>query len=264
MRNEATLNNLNSVKLTDDQKLCFRIWLQNKFTDRCKRNPKYSLRAFALSLNVNPSSLSQILSGKRIISKKIMNNFCKLLLAGPKELKIFGLIENKGVVENYMQINLDTFSVISDWYHYAILELTYVSGFKSDAKWISNKLGITVDESRAAIDRLKRLGLLLCEESSFVKSVKLFTNQSTISTSAAHREFQKQILEKAMLAIDECSQEEKDITSITMAIDESLLDEARKKIKRFRREMSCFLEDGEQSRVFNLAIQLYPISRKSN
>lgn len=239
----------------------FRFWLQRQFTDRCKRNPRYSLRAFAKSLTLDASTLSQILSGKRIISKKIMQTLCNRLLATPKDLKSFGLLRVKVTDEAFFQVNVDTFSVISEWYHYAILELTCVAGFKSDPKWIAKKLSITVEEAKAATERLKRLGLLLVENGSLIKSSKFLTNMSNVNTSAAHRELQKQVVEKALLAIDECPQEEKDITSMTMAIDVNNLPKAKELIRKFRRDFCALLEDGEQTRVYNLAIQLYPISK---
>lgn len=252
-----------TLNLTDKEKTNFRLWLQRQFTERCKKNPKYSLRAFAKNLELDPSSLSQILSGKRPISKNTMQTICNKLSVTPKDLKTFGLIQ-KAIAEDedYFQVSLDTFAVISDWYHYAILELTFISGFKADPKWIAKKLSITVEEAKAAIERLKRLDLLLEENGSLIKSSKFLTNQSNVNTSAAHKMLQKQIIEKSLLAVDECPAEEKDITSMTMAIDENQLDKARELIRKFRRDLCALLEDGEQTRVYNLGIQLYPISRK--
>ncbi len=258
MKNEAENFNLN---VCESERINFRFWLQKQFTDRCKRNPRYSLRAFAKGLSLDASTLSQILSGKRVISKKVMQSLCDKLLATPKDLKTFGLLKAEITDEAFFQINLDIFSVISEWYHYAILELTYVSGFKSDAKWIAKKLSISVEEAKAATERLKRLGLLLEENGSLIKSSKFLTNMSNLNTSAAHRELQKQVVEKALLAIDECPQEEKNITSMTMAIDVNNLPKAKEIIRKFRRDLCALLEDGEQTRVYNLAIQLYPISK---
>jgi uncharacterized membrane protein (DUF106 family) len=48
---------------------------------------------------------------------------------------------------------------------------------------------------------------------------------------------------------------------MTMSIDVKKLPEARKIIKKFRREMSQFLESGNQTRVYQLGIQLFPISK---
>ncbi len=258
MENEL---NTKPTSLTDQERIHFRLWLQRQFTERCKRNARYSLRAFAKSLEIDASSLSQILSGKRPLSKDSIQSLCAKLAASPKDLKAFGLgKQGVSTQDVYHQVNLDTFAVISEWYHYAILELTFVSGFKTDPKWIAQKLSITVEEAKAATQRLKRLGLLLEENASLVKSSKLLTNQS-VNTSGAHRELQKQIIGKALTAVEECRSEEKDITSMTMAIDESNLPKARELIQKFRRDLCALLEDGEQTRVYNLGIQLYPISK---
>lgn len=260
MQNEARPTN----NLTDDERLSFRLWLQRQFTERCKRNPRYSLRAFAKNLDMEASSLSQILSGKRPVSKKSMQALCEKLSANPNDLKNFGLLTIEASDADFMQVSLDTFSVISEWYHYAILELTFVSGFKADPKWIARKLSITVEEAKAATERLKRLGLLLEENGSLIKSSKFITNLSAVNTSSAHRELQRQVVEKALTAIDECQPEEKDITSMTMAIDVKKMNKAKDLIRKFRRDLSALLEDGEQSQVYNLAIQLYPISKKDD
>ena len=254
-----------TTNLSDEERSVFRLWLQKQFTDRCKKNSRYSLRAFAKSLDLDASSLSQILSGKRNLSKSGIQNVCDKLSVSPKELQMFGLInfDNKDAQnDNYLQANIDTFSVISDWYHYAILELTYISGFMADSKWIAKTLSITVEEAKSAVERLKRLGLLLEENGSLIKSSKKLTNNGAINTSGAHKELQRQLITKALLAIDEIPQDEKDITSMTMAIDTKNLNKARLLIQKFRRDLCELLEDGDQEQVYNLGIQLYPISLK--
>ncbi|MDD4976288.1 MAG: TIGR02147 family protein [Bacteriovorax sp.] len=248
--------------LIDDERTMFRLWLQKNFTERCKKNARYSLRAFAKNLDLDPSSLSQVLSGKRKLSKKMIQAICEKLSASPKELERFGLVKKMpGLDDDFMQVNIDTFSVISEWYHYAILELTYVSGFKADAKWIAKKLSITVEEAKSATERLKRLGLLLEEGGSLIKSSRLITNNGNVNSSGAHKELQKQVITKALIAVDECSAEEKDITSMTMAIDRANIEKARFLIQKFRRDLCALLEDGDQTCVYNLGIQLYPISK---
>lgn len=263
MQNEAKTFNTNPGAVPSE-KYHFRLWLQRQFTDRCKRNTRYSLRAFAKSLNMDASSISQILAGKRPLSKKTMQVICDKLSANPQDLRAFGLLKSDGSDAAYFQLNIDTFSVMAEWYHYAILELTFVSGFRADPKWIAKKLSITVEEAKAATDRLKRLGLLLEENGSLIKASKFLTNQADVNTSAAHRELQKQVIDKALLAVDECQPQEKDITSMTMAIDVNNIDKARDLIRKFRRELCALLEDGEQTQVYNLGIQLYPISKKGD
>ncbi len=248
--------------LNEQQRLKFRLWLQKQFTDRCQRNPRYSLRAFAGLIGLDASTVSQILVGKRAPSKNALIRICDHLSASPKDLKILGLMPIQEGSEDFYQLSFDTFSVIADWYHFAILELTEVRSFKADAIWISQQLGISALEAKAALERLTRLNLLTTKSGQCKKTHETLTNHTGINTSVARKTLQKQVVTKALAAIDEIPQEEKDITSITMAIDPKNLDKARDMIKKFRRELCSLLEEGEQTRVFNLAVQLYPISKK--
>jgi uncharacterized protein (TIGR02147 family) len=260
MENKITIND---KELIHSEREIFRLWLQKQFAERCKKNARYSLRAFAKFLELDASSLSQILSGKRRLSKKATLNMCEKLSASYTDLNRFGLVQDTMTTDtNYLQMNVDTFTAISDWYHYAILELTYVDGFKNDPKWIARKLSITNEEAKIAVERLKRLGLLLDENGSIKKSSKGLTNNGLINTSGAHKELQKQVITKALAAVDECHQDEKDITSMTMAIDTKNLEKARLLIQKFRRDLCELLEDGSQAEVYNLGIQLYPITSK--
>ena len=245
----------------------YKEWLGEEFSKRCKKNPSYSLRAFSKFLEIDPSSISQILSGKRKISPKLKNRFIEKLAPSPKTIRQFDAPKiSKGQKEEaYKKLPLDTFKMISDWYHYAILELTLVKSFKRDNSWIAKQLGITATEVQIAIERLKRLKLIKEVDGKLVKTNQFITNFKDGATSSALKKFQKEILDKALDAIDNTPQKEKDITAMTLAIDTKLLPEAKKKIKEFRRSLSCFLEEtGSQTRVYNLAIQLYPISKETN
>ncbi len=249
----------------------YRIWLQSHFDIRSKRNTRYSLRAFAKLLGIDPSSLSQILSGKRGISLKQLNKFCTKLAASPDEIakitqgyfyKMSGT-SPAPATNNYHQLTVDSFAVISEWYHYAILELTFVKGFSSHPQWISKMLGISVQETKTAIERLQRLQLLEEQNGKIRKTEAFLTNFSDGVTSSALKHFQRQVLQKAVESIDMVPQELKDITSITFPMDLKNIATARAKIKAFRREMCASLERGSPTIVYNLAIQLYPISKNT-
>lgn len=66
-------NNIDDMKTNSmsqrDTILGFREFLQNELANRCSENTSYSLRAFARSLSIDHSSLSQILRGKRKLTK---------------------------------------------------------------------------------------------------------------------------------------------------------------------------------------------------
>lgn len=259
--------------LNGTKTLNYRQWLSEEFTKRCRRNSKYSIRAFADLLGLNSSTVSQLLSGKRQASPKMVKRLCETLGVGPEQERAlvnyanyktyikqdFDQEENKN---SYRQLTLDAYALIADWYHYAILEITFVQDFKSEPKWIAAKLGITAAEAKIAIERLIRLELLKEHDGKLFKTETFITNFSNGVTSGALKKLQKSVLEMGLEAIDNTPKDEKDITSMTFAIDEKKIPEAREKIKKFRREMSELLESGNQTRVYNLGIQLYPISNK--
>ncbi len=242
----------------------FSEWLQREYLNRRVKNQSYSIRSFARYLKLDPSTVSQLLSGKRKPSQKFAKNLFGQLDIAPddREIIMSSLGMNTNQTDNsYHLIALDSFKLLSDWHHFAILELTSVKDFKYDFVWIANQLNLSVTEVRQAIERLLRLDLLQEKNGRLIKTNSFVTNYDEGSTDSALKTLQRHVLQKALDAIDAIPQNEKDITSMTMAIDESKLPEAKKKIKNFRRLLCKYLEKGNQTRVYNLGIQLYPLSK---
>ncbi len=248
----------------------FKSWFQREYLKRRNKNCAYSVRAFSNYLKLASASVSHLLSGKRKPSLKFVTRLFEQLDVNPHEKElILKSLKNKALKDyrlnketRYEMIALDGFKLISDWYHYTILELTTVENFKFDYSWIAKQLGISVTETRQAVERLLRLDLLIEQKGTLIKTHGFVTNAEDGVTSSALKQLQRHILKKALDAIDEVPLVEKDITSMTMAIDERKLPEARKRITQFRRELCEFLEDGPKTRVFNLGVQLYPVSKR--
>lgn len=70
-------------------------------------------------------------------------------------------------------------------------------------------------------------------------------------------------MKRAIEALDDVPIEERDITSMTMAIDVRKIQEAKKRIREFRKDMAAFLEEGEATEVYSLNVQFIPITKKS-
>lgn len=229
----------------------FRLKLQNEFSRRCRVNERYSLRALAKQAGLDPSTLSQILAGKRKVSERMIERILQKL-----DLDV----NVPPSTDNYYLLQQDAFNVIADWFHLAILDLTLLSNFNSNPIWIARKLGITQLEAKTAVARLIRIGMLEENRGVLSKSKAKFTNYREGTTSAAHKEYQRQIIQKALHALENCRAELKDITSMTIAASVEKLPAAKEKIKRFRRQLCHFLEDGKKDSVYHLAIQLYPVT----
>lgn len=243
----------------------FRLYLQGVFSERCKKNSSYSLRAFAKSLSIDNSTLAKIMNGKRKLGKRAIQNFGDRLGLSPKEIQPYLDIEQKEESDlNVVQVEQDQFQIIADWYHYAILELMQLKDFQTKPQWIARELGITKSEAQFAIERLQRAELLEIDSEGIWHdlSVGKTTNISKGKTSTAQRNLQKEILEKGIEAIDEVPLEERNNTSMTFAIDVEKMAEAQEEIKRFRRRMARLLTESEnKTAVYNLGIALYPLTK---
>jgi len=247
----------------------YRTWLSQELLRRISLNPSYSLRRFAQQLGVSPSTLSGVLSGKRKLTLKASTKIVEKLGLSPREAqRFFNLVTSAhtGSVMNasaatpeFIRLSEEVFQVISEWYHHAILELTYVKGAKADPKWIAKKLGITHSESAQALTRLIDLGLIEIKNGRPIKTIAYLATQDGKS-SVAIRKRHKQILQKAVASLEQHSVDERDFTAMTMSIDPTLLPEAKKRIAAFRRELSSFLESKKRKQVYELAIQLFPLS----
>lgn len=76
---------LMSPALADD----FRQYLMQELVRRSRVNPKYSLRAFARSLEIEPSFLSKLLSQKRSMTSSTVKRLAPRLALSPEQVERF-------------------------------------------------------------------------------------------------------------------------------------------------------------------------------
>lgn len=258
----------------------YRAILREEFESRRRKNVRYSLRAFARDLGISPSRLSDVLRGRYGISSTSADALAAVL--GFNELeraRFIDLVEiqharSREVREaarkraklslvQYQMVSMDTFKAIADWYHYAILELSQLENFESNGQWIAGRLGISVEASRAAVERLIRVGLMETDSHGKWRAVTEYTASPDGIPAEAIRLFHKQILEKAIEAIPRQSIEHRDLSSMVMTIDKTRMNEAKEFIRDFRREFDRkFGGSPEGIEVYCLAIQLLSLEAK--
>lgn len=246
----------------------FRALLQNELVARCKKNRSYSLRAFARALDVESSSLSKILNGKRKITDASLSKLGERIGLVPEVLDGYRSSLSASAPGHeqqlkFQQMGMDAFRVLSDWYHFAILELMHTISFEPNAKWVARALGLTVSEVNIAIGNLSRLGFIeITADGKWIDKAGNNSIAGNYDIEAAQRKLQRQILEKAIEALEESPSEDRDNTAVTVAIQTRRLPEARKRITRFRREMAAFFErDSKRDQVYHLAVAFYPVTK---
>lgn len=243
----------------------FRRRLQEELVLRTAKNPNFSARAFAKQLEVEPSSLTQIINGKRPLTDKMCRRLGKKLEMSPDEMLSLMGTQKETKEESFSKftnLSVDHFKVIADWYHYAILELTALKHFQADPKWIAKALGISIHETKAAIERLLRLEYLeITPEGKWLDTLGDANNLGNEFTAPAMRKMQKQVLNKAIQALDNTPYEERVQTSMTLPVSKKKMKEAKKRILDFIEDLDHFLKTGEDcDEIYNMSFSLYPIS----
>ena len=236
--------------------------LQNVFIQRCRTNERYSLRAFAKSLSIPPSSLSEIMNEKRPITKRLSLKLGKALNMSSEHLEAFNTKDERTETECH-QFALDSFYIISEWYHYGLLQLLRTKDFENDSTWIAARLGVTPLQIEVAVERLKRIGIIKENEKGELEDITKGQTSHLKSnfTSEQLKGFQIEALEKAIESLKKVPIEFRDNTSMTMAINKDAIPYAKEEIKKFRRKLTKKLETfGEPDEVYQMAISLTPLT----
>ena len=248
----------------------FSDYLKEEFVRRCRDNSSYSLRAFASQLEVNHSTLSRILNGKRKATPTLIRKLSEKVGLGPLDAENFissttRQSELTEQLKNVRQLEQDTFEVISEWYHFALLEIIRIPDEPHSIKNFSHRLNLRPIEVELAMDRMQRLDLI-CWNPTTEKWEDLTggSTETTVHffTSEAKKKYQRQLFEKALKAIDQFDIEHRSHSGTTMAISSSKLHIAKKKIQKFRLEMASLLQGEDSDEVFHLGIALFPLTQK--
>jgi len=253
----------------------FKLYLQQELIRRIKQNPNYSLRSFAKNLEIEPSSLSQILSNKRTLTDKMILKLSNKLSLSPKEInKLINGNDQKSQDKNYSQNDLpfahfkhleqDQFDLVANWYHFAILEMTHLHNFVPKMTVIAKRLDLTLFEVRDAVARLTRLNFLeITKNGKWIDKMGDALNEGNSYTTAAFRKMQLDVLKKASDALENTPYQERVQSSLTISTSRKKVLGAKKKILKFMEELDAYLRSGdEQEDVFHLSVSLYPVTKK--
>ncbi len=240
--------------------------LKTKLEEAKLRNPNWSLRAFAQKVGISSGALSEILAGKRPLSLKARKRMIERLQLSPREQ--LELLEDVSIVRksngDHHQLGTDAFHLISDWWHFAILNLVKTVGFKPETAWIATRLGIPQTVAKEAWLRLFRLGYLQkTSKGKVVRKISKFKTSEDVldlSLRRSHMEDTK-LVAKALLDVPI---EEREVNSVTLAIPSKEMARAKDLIRKFQDDF-CDLIEGEPSDdVYRLTIAFFPLTARGN
>lgn len=256
-----------------EEQLAIQTLLRDNLLLAQSRNPKYSLRSYSRKVGVHVGALSSILNGKRNVSKDLAERITRKLLIDPQKrneiLSLFPekrkyrtLAEKEAAPEpKFLEIEASEFRLIAEWEHYAVLSLVKTKDFKSNIDFISERLGISVSRATEVVDRLLTLGFLKKGPRNSLIRIDANLRSSDDTVSMSVKKSHEENLELAKESLHRDDIHERDFTSLTMPVDPEKMDKVKEMIRKFQDDISEILDSGEQTEVYRLAIQFFPLTK---
>lgn len=266
----------NGLPVTD-----YREILLQQLSRRQADNPRYGLRAFSRDLGISPSQLSEVLRGVHGLSPARAVDVGIRLGFSEREQRLFcDLVTvetgRSSVTRDAARTRLngasadlkkhvfdeDSFRLVADWYHLAILALAETKKFSTDLSAIAKRLDVPVHQTEMAVKRLIRLGLLT-KNNGKLELVASQTSTTDDVPSEAIRIFHTQVFNKARQALLTHPPEERQISSMVFAMRKTDLPAAKERLKAFRRKFMAEFErtDATGDEVFCLNMSLFGLSQ---
>ena len=152
----------------------------------------------------------------------------------------------------------------SKWHHAAIFELVALPDFQSDPEWISAQFyrRLSVEDVKESLKLLESMGLIKYDDQQnrhFKVDKSLSTGDEVRGLAVVGYHFQ--MLEMAAASMTQVPHEEREIASITLAVNEDLLKRLKDDIRMFKR-YATFLSDQCQDpkQIVQLNLQLFSIT----
>lgn len=260
----------------------YRKFLADFYKEKKKENKHFSYRSFAKAAGLSTGNyLWQVISGRCNLGNENIRKFCKGLRLKRHEAEHFENLVHFNQARASDEANLyyqklasskrylkvrrlekDHYEFFSRWYYVAIHELVLLPDFCEDPQWIASRLkpAITPREVNESLKLLFRLGLLCRnEEGRIVQTATHVTSGSEIAPLAVTN-FHRQMITRAAEALEELQQDQRDISSLTVAVSKEKIAEVRRRIHEFKRSLHAFMASGEQAdTVYQLNLQLFSL-----
>lgn len=250
-----------STEQSEDQAVAI---LLRQFEEARARNPKVSLRSFALRLGLSSGALSEIFKGKRVLSNALKKRIVGKLTLSPKEALIFfhnDLPAKLGLTQDdRLTLSQDQFRLISDWWYFALLNLVKTKGFKNQRSWMARRLGLSITTVQEAWERLLRLGYLEKKGMQVVRrqpNIKTSDGLLDLSVRKAHLS-DLSLIEKS---IHEVPLELRDNTSCYFVIDKADLPKAKEFIRIFQSQFLQQFGRDSGEEVYKMTVALFPLTK---
>ncbi len=252
--------------------------LQKYLNKRQKSSSGFSIRSLAKRLEVSPSFLSRVFSGKKPLPFSLLVQLKSVLEIEDEvfvlfkekyaESKIYQSLspetEANSTLQSWDLAEKPSFSILRQWYYLPILECTNLENYDGSLKMISDRLGISLVLVESAMKELLSLGLVQEKNGGYFKTRKKLRWGSSKSV-AEVRTFHHQMMSKAQEELRTRTSEEhfskRLITGLTITASSEKIALAKMRLSEVLHEIANELIEGDGNEVYHLSAQLFPLTK---
>ena len=263
------------------QFLDYREFLRQHYEARKVENKNYSYRVFASAVGMDQSHLAKILLGHMHLPLEKVSPFCEYFEFKNASAKYFEALvcfgrastpaEAKTWFDQLQIIRPPKFRCLPaeqheyfrHWYTPVIRALVGIQEHSSATK-ISEQIipPITPEAAQQSIDLLRSLDLIRQTSEGEVLS-EAHIGSGRVPNSPLLRNYHHQILERSMDALENIPIEERDISSLTVSLDEQAFADIRAMIRDFRTAVQKRVDLVDKAeRAYLINFQIFPVSHK--
>jgi len=258
----------------------YRELLKQYYQQRKDAMPLYSYRMMGQKLGLDASQLFRILQKEQHLPSRCVPLAKDLLGFTGRSAEYFDLLvaayrthvpakRSELLEKAFMLRDVERCSVqnkelrfLSQWWIPAVRSYLEISGGKANPVEIAERLHprITQEQATEAIELLKELGFVKKLSSGRLGLSQTHLTASGPEKSRAVREFQKQALTLGISALDGIPVEERDISTLTLAVDADCFSDLREMAREFRRQVQKRVEESTSpDRVMQMTMTFYPL-----
>ena len=152
---------------------------------------------------------------------------------------------------------------MSDWWTPVIRALIEVNQGKVDVKTIAEWLEPAIGEEKVqeSVDLLRDLGFIQDLGNGRVKIADSHINISGEDKTQAIRAFQAAVMQIGARSLQTIAPEDRDISTLTMAVDQQGFEEIKSMIQEFRKDVQIRVDKcGKPTRVLQMNLALFPVA----
>ncbi len=243
------------------------ILLKKELETKKTSNPDYSLRKLGKDLGMNSGILSSIIAGKRKVSFELAEKVCAKLGMPPAEIVVMLAEPDISQKVSVKIASKEYYEVLSKIEFTTLYALIKTSDFRTDVRWMAERLDISEDEIVEMIRKMVKIGVLkFNDESQLVR-----TDDVNLQHLTEVHETMDQLMLSILARASEYYKARDDFKSefplMTLAINSSKIFEFKKRNLKFLLECFEFLQEGEKDQVYSFSQQFFPltkIEKKSN